>query len=271
MYLGTAQRKLPKLHVKHFKFTSVGEKSARDTPSSDATVERDKERDLSLSVVTKTSKTKKHDQVKPVSVSHFEVTSAGGVQEGGKEDEIQSKGDVLTSEVGVAIGQLTNFFGSNELTGIDEVGASVMVMSAPEVTSEEITVTDSVPSYAPEKCEVECPGKGSSEVIGTGSSRTDAVIELGVSELENMLVTEHDIFGSPEEEAGQEWEGIDDQGDLDMPTPSKDEKTLTVQEDVTSSVEDLERMEAEFKRITSQGAVEDWPHLLERKRKTLVC
>lgn len=200
----------------------------------------------------------------------------GGDQEKGK-------------DVGKAIGQLSNFFGSSssstriEGEGVmGEVGDSVMVVRGGEVnTMEEIAVTDNVPSYAPEKCEASASeyqpvgdGKGSS-VSGKGSTDTDPVKEL---ELENMLVTEHDIFGSPVEEVGGDKSDHEDNNDhMDTPTSELATPTPAAEEDKTiiTIPPDLEAMEAEFKRITSSssqsvGRSEERSHVGERKRKAAV-
>ena len=172
----------------------------------------------------------------------------------------------VATEVSKMIGEIANFYGSGSADYLSTTGETRLtgdISSPPQVSNEETAVT-SLPSYAPEKVlteqanyhtpvEAEKSDKMATVSEDSHDGRTDpADVEesVGVAMLENMLVTERDIFGDDN--------GMSDDNDDDVMDDDDDVSAINssigddvVPEPILPSAEELASIEEEFKKVTA--------------------
>ena len=172
----------------------------------------------------------------------------------------------VATEVSKMIGEIANFYGSGSADYLGNTGETRLtgdVSLPPQVSSEETTVT-SLPSYAPEKVltdqanyhtsvEAENSDKMASlsEDSHNGPSNASPVEEsVGVAMLENMLVTERDIFGDDDNGMSDDDDDVRDDDD-DVSAINSNVGDDVVPEPVLPSAEELASIEEEFKKVTA--------------------
>ena len=197
----------------------------------------------------------------------------------------------VATEVSKMIGEIANFYGSGSadyLGGtsdqIGQTGLTDIISSPPQISSEETAVT-SLPCYAPEKVltaqanyhaplEEEKSNKMASLSEGPHESPTSnvATIEesVDVAMLENILVTERDIFGNDNGMSDDDDDDDADKGD-DVSAINSNIGDDIVAEHKMPSAEELASIEEEFKKVTAlpqEGGTST--EAAAKKRKTQV-
>lgn len=178
----------------------------------------------------------------------------------------------VATEVSKMIGEIANFYGSGSadyLGGTSyqtgQTGLTDIISSPPQISSEETAVT-SLPCYAPEKVltaqanyhaplEEEKSNKMASLSEGPQESPTSnvATIEesVDVAMLENMLVTERDIFGNDNGMSDDDDDDDDADKDDDVSAINSNIGDDIIAEHKMPSAEELASIEEEFKKVTA--------------------